>query len=59
MTAGHLLHKAAANGHFAEVTLLLSKGANPGAKHSDGATALDLARKNKHEKIVAALSGKN
>ena len=53
------MHKAAANGHFAEVTLLLSKGANPGAKHSDGATALDLARKNKHEKIVAALSGKN
>ena len=50
------LLKASANGHLPEVMLLLSKGANINARFSDGTTALDIAIKNKHEGIIAALS---
>ena len=36
-----------------QVRLLLREGANPDLEDKDGKTAVDLAKQNKHDKIVA------
>ena len=45
-------------GDSAMLDLLLSSGANPGARTKEGMTALDLARQYKHTHLVASLEGR-
>ena len=48
------LHKAAAGGHFDVAQCLVFKGCDVFVKSKHG-TALDIAQKNDHQKIVALL----
>ena len=47
---------AAVFGNEVAAVRLLERGANPALKDEDGMTALDWARKNKHESVVRLLS---
>ncbi|CAE7905350.1 ANK1 [Symbiodinium microadriaticum] len=49
------LHWTAGGGHAACVDLLLKAGANKGRKDTQGETALDLARRERHEACVSLL----
>ena len=49
------LHLAALNGHTDIASILLNKGAGTEMANSDGKTALDIAREEKHERIVAII----
>lgn len=51
------LHKAVANGHVPVAELLLRAGADAEARHVSGETPITIARKRKHEMLVAALEG--
>ena len=49
------LHLAALNGHVDIASILLNKGAACSLCNSDGKTALDIAREEKHERIVTII----
>lgn len=49
------LHLAALNGHTDIASILLNKGANVAAINEDGKSPLDIARDEKHERIVAII----
>lgn len=49
------LHLAALNGHTDIASILLNKSASTLLSNQDGKTALDIAREEKHERIVAII----
>lgn len=49
------LMSAASKGYLSIAQLLIDRGANPSRKYTDGKTAIDKARDNKHFDIVNAL----
>jgi len=49
------LHRAAANGHRAVVTLLLKSGADKKAKTKEGERPVDLARQQHHTTLIPLL----
>ena len=51
------LHSAANNGYLRLLEALLAAGADPAAANDDGVTALDMARKAGHDRIVERLEG--
>lgn len=52
-----VLTRAAQDGHYTLVRILLEYGANPAIPREDGALPEDLARKHKHPKITELIAG--
>lgn len=56
-TSTTALHQASSQGHTDIVKLLLANNADPNIRNIWGATALELAKREKHKKIIALFKG--